>query len=29
MPYKDPDPTDPIMLVGVELPANAETRDEL
>jgi hypothetical protein len=28
MPYKDPDPTDPIMLVGVMLPANAEaTRD--
>jgi hypothetical protein len=28
MPYKDPDPTDPNMLVGVVLPANAEaTRD--
>lgn len=25
MPYKEPDPTDPNMLVGVELPANAET----
>ena len=29
MPYKDPDPTDPNMLVGVELPANAETTDEM
>ena len=28
MPYKDPDPTDPNMLVGVVLPAYAEaTRD--
>ena len=28
MPYKDPDPTDPNMLVGVMLPAGAEaTRD--
>ena len=28
MPYKDPDPTDPNMLVGVILPADAEaTRD--
>ena len=28
MPYKDPDPTDPNMLVGVVLPADAEaTRD--
>ncbi len=28
MPYKDPDPTDPNMLVGVMLPAEAEaTRD--
>jgi hypothetical protein len=28
MPYKDPDPTDPNLLVGVMLPANAEaTRD--
>ena len=28
MPYKDPDPTDPNMLVGVMLPADAEaTRD--
>ena len=28
MPYKDPDPTDPNMLIGVMLPADAEaTRD--
>jgi hypothetical protein len=28
MPYNDPDPTDPNMLVGVELPADPEaTRD--
>jgi hypothetical protein len=28
MPYNDPDPTDPNMLVGVELPGTAEsTRD--
>lgn len=28
MPFKDPDPTDPNMLVGVVLPADAEaTRD--
>ena len=28
MPYKDPDPSDPNMLVGVMLPAEAEaTRD--
>jgi len=28
MPYKDPDPTDPNMLVGIMLPADAEaTRD--
>jgi len=28
MPYKDPDPTDPNMLVGVMLPGDAEaTRD--
>ena len=28
MPYKDPDPTDPNVLVGVMLPADAEaTRD--
>lgn len=28
MPYQDPDPTDPNMLVGVLLPADAEaTRD--
>ena len=28
MPYKDPDPTDPNMLVGVMLPSDAEaTRD--
>ena len=25
MPYDDPDPTDPSMLVGVRLPAEAET----
>ena len=25
MPYKDPDPSDPSMLVGVVLPAEAET----
>ncbi len=29
MPYKDPDPMDPNMLVGVELPANAETTEEM
>lgn len=29
MPYNDPDPTDPNMLVGVELPANAETNEEM
>lgn len=28
MPYDDPDPTDPNMLVGVEIPGTAEsTRD--
>lgn len=27
MPYKDPDPTDPNMLVGVELPAAADTTE--
>ncbi|MFQ5751285.1 MAG: hypothetical protein ACE5HI_04745 [bacterium] len=25
MPYHDPDPTDPNLLVGVELPATAES----
>ncbi|MFQ5864793.1 MAG: hypothetical protein ACE5IW_06135 [bacterium] len=25
MPYNDPDPSDPNVLVGVEIPANAET----
>ncbi|MFQ5639387.1 MAG: hypothetical protein ACE5IR_15490, partial [bacterium] len=29
MPYKEPDPTDPNMLVGVELPATAETTEEM
>lgn len=29
MPYNEPDPTDPNMLVGVELPATAETTDEM
>lgn len=29
MPYKDPDPTDPNMLVRVELPATAETTEEM
>jgi hypothetical protein len=29
MPYKDPDPTDPSMLVGVVLPAEAETMTEM
>ena len=29
MPYKDPDPTDPNMLVGVMLPADAETTREM
>ena len=26
MPYDDPDPQDPMLLVGVELPAEAETQ---
>ncbi len=29
MPYKEPDPTDPNMLVGVEIPAMAETTEEM
>jgi len=29
MPYKDPDPTDPSMLVGVMLPAEAETMTDM
>ena len=29
MPYKDPDPTDPNMLVGVMLPADAEATREM
>jgi hypothetical protein len=29
MPYKDPDPTDPNMLVGVILPADAEAMREM
>ena len=29
MPYKDPDPSDPTMLVGVELPADADTTEEM
>jgi hypothetical protein len=29
MPYKDPDPTDPNMLVGVVLPADAEATREM
>ena len=29
MPYKDPDPTDPNILVGVELPGDAETMREM
>jgi hypothetical protein len=29
MPYDDPDPTDPSMLVGVMLPAEAETETEV
>ena len=28
MPYHDPDQTDPMMLVGVELPADASTAHE-
>ncbi|MDH3443556.1 MAG: hypothetical protein OEN50_06520 [Deltaproteobacteria bacterium] len=29
MPFKDPDPTDPNMLVGVLLPADAEATREM
>jgi len=29
MPYKDPDPTDPNILVGVVLPADAETTRDM
>jgi hypothetical protein len=29
MPFKDPDPTDPNMLVGVMLPADAEATREM
>jgi hypothetical protein len=29
MPFKDPDPTDPNMLVGVILPADAEATREM
>jgi hypothetical protein len=29
MPYNDPDPQDPTMLVGVMLPAEAETMREM
>ncbi len=29
MPYNDPDPTDPSVLVGVVLPADAETTREM
>ena len=29
MPYKDPDPSDPNVLVGVVLPAEAETMQEM
>ena len=29
MPYNDPDPTDPHVLVGVVLPANAEAMREM
>lgn len=29
MPYEDPDPTDPNMLVGVMLPADAEATREM
>jgi hypothetical protein len=29
MPFKDPDPTDPNMLVGVMLPADAEASQEM
>ncbi len=29
MPYNDPDPTDPNMLVGVELESEADTIEEM
>jgi len=29
MPYKDPDPTDPHLLIGVLLPAQAETMRDM
>ncbi|MFQ5706948.1 MAG: hypothetical protein ACE5HO_05825 [bacterium] len=29
MPYDNPDPTDPNMLIGVELPAMAETTEDM
>lgn len=29
MPYNEPDPTDPNMLVGVELPGTAETTRDM
>ena len=29
MPYRDPDPTDPSVLVGVELPAEAGTAQDM
>ena len=29
MPYNDPDPTDPNMLVGVELPADVDTTEDM
>jgi len=29
MPYDDPDPQDPMMLVGVELPADAVSQREM
>ena len=29
VPYDDPDPKDPMLLVGVEMPAGAETQREM
>ncbi len=29
MPYHEPDPTDPNVLVGVEIPSAAETTEEM
>lgn len=29
MPYNEPDPTDPNMLVGVELPADIDTTENM